>query len=140
MSKSRSLNKVQLIGNLTRDPVLKKTANGVTVCTFGMATNSSWKDAQGETKERAEFHSIVAWNKMAEVCAQLLSVGMLVFVEGELRTNVTEDEAGGKKYRTEIKMNDMILLDSKGKTGVGVDSEEDVQPEQENTGEEVNLF
>jgi single-strand DNA-binding protein len=122
MAKSRSLNKVILIGNLTRDPVLKTTASGVTVCTFGLATNSSWKDAQGSEKERAEFHSIVAWNKLAEVCAQILSVGMLVYVEGELRTRVWSDEKGTKHYRTEIKLEDMILLDAKGKAGIGVEA------------------
>lgn len=159
MSKSRSLNRVILIGNLTRDPIIKTTANGVVVCTFGIATNSSWRDAQGGEKERAEFHNIVAWNKLAEVCAQILSVGMLVYLEGELRSRVTTDEAGNKKYRTEIKLNDMILLDAKGKAGVGVDKaqemgtnagEEDeveevpaditVEEQQDITTEETDLF
>lgn len=121
MAKARSLNKVILIGNLTRDPVLKNTANGVTVCTFGIATNSSWRDAQGNDKERAEFHNIVAWNKLAEVCAQILGVGMLVYLEGELRTRVWDDESGNRHYRTEIKLEDMILLDAKGRDPIGVD-------------------
>jgi len=121
MSKARSLNKVQLIGNLTRDPVLKQTANSFTVCTFGIATNSSWKDASGSAKERAEFHNIVAWNKLAEVCAQILGTGMLVYLEGELRTRAWSDEKGEKRYRTEIKLDDMILLDGKDKEPVGLD-------------------
>lgn len=121
MSKSRSLNRVEIIGNLTRDPVLKTTSNGITVCTFGVATNSRWKDSDGNEKERAEFHNIVAWNKLAEVCAQILSVGMLVYLQGELRTRTLVGDNGEKKYRTEIKLDDMILLDSKGKQGVGVD-------------------
>jgi single-strand DNA-binding protein len=121
MAKARSLNKVQLIGNLTRDPVLKQTANSFTVCTFGVATNSSWKDASGSIKERAEFHNIVAWNKLAEVCTQILGTGMLVYLEGELRTRAWTDEKGEKRYRTEIKLDDMILLDGKDKEPVGLD-------------------
>lgn len=124
MAKSRSLNKVFIIGNLTRDPVLKNTGNGFKVCTFGVATNSKWKDATGGEKERAEFHNIVAWNKLAEVCAQLLTVGMLVHLEGELRTREIKDASGESRYRTEIKLDDMILLDSKGKAGIGVSAAE----------------
>ncbi len=120
MAKARSLNKVMLIGNLTRDPSLKETGNGVKVCTFGIATNSMWKDASGNVQEKAEFHNIVAFNKLAEICVQVLSVGMLVYVEGELRTRVKEEEETGKKiYRTEIKLNDMVLLNSKDKKGAG---------------------
>ncbi len=137
MAKSRSLNKVMLIGNLTRDPVLKTTASGVTVCTFGLATNDNWKDTQGVEKERAEFHSIVAWNKLAEVCAQILSVGMLVYVEGELRTRVWIDEAGTKHFRTEVKVEDMKLLDGKGKMGIGIDEAREIEPETKQTSEEV---
>lgn len=121
MSKARSLNKVMLIGNLTRNPVLRETANGSTVATFGVATNSSWKDSSGNVQERTEFHNVVAWNKLAEICAQILSVGMLVYVEGEIRTRVWEDQDGNKKQQVEIKLVDMCLLDSKGKKGVGVD-------------------
>ena len=117
---ARSLNKVLLIGNLTRDPEIRYTSSGAAVCSFGMATNRSWKDSEGEIKEEAEFHNLVAWNKMAEVCYQILAKGMKVYVEGELRTRSWEDEASGTtKYRTEIKLNEMILLDSKGKRGAG---------------------
>lgn len=121
MSTSRSLNKVTLIGNLTRPPVLKQTTNGAVVSTFGIATNNTWKDSNGELQERAEFHNIVAWQKLAEICAQILNVGMLVFVEGELRTRTWEDESGKKHYRTDVKIHDMKLLDSKEKQGVGID-------------------
>ena len=122
MSKARSLNKVMLIGNLTRNPVLRETSNGVLVCSFGIATNTSWKDKSGTSKEKAEYHNLIAFNKLAEICTQVLCVGMLIWVEGELRTRVKEDENGNKYYRTEIKLNDMILIDSKGKRGVGVDA------------------
>lgn len=122
MAKSRSLNKVMLIGNLTRNPVLRDTSGNVLVCTFGIATNTSWKDASGNVQEKAEFHNIVAFNKLAEICAQVLSVGMLVYLEGELRTRIKEDESGKKFYRTEIKLNDMILLNSKDKKGLGIEA------------------
>ncbi len=121
MATARSLNKVMLIGNLSRDPVIKTTPNGATVCTFGIATNTAWKDENGETQERAEFHNIVCWNKLAEICAQILSVGMLVYVEGEIRTRTWDDESGVRHYRTEIRISDMKLLDSKGKSGVGIE-------------------
>ncbi len=121
---ARSLNKVTLIGNLTRDPEMRYTNSGTPVVTFGMATNKSWKDTEGETKEIAEFHNLVAWNKMAEICQQLLAKGMKVYVEGSLNTRSWEAEDGSTRYKTEIRVEDMILLDSKGKQGAGTDSEE----------------
>jgi len=122
MSTSRSLNKVMLIGNLTRDPVIRVTTNGSVVCTFGLATNSTWKDSKGNIQERTEFHNIVAWNKLGEICAQLLSTGMAIYVEGELRTRTWDDNNGIKHFRTEIKLQDMKLQDDKDKKGVGIDS------------------
>jgi single-strand DNA-binding protein len=122
MAKSRSLNKVILIGNLTRDPVLRKSSSEVVVCTFGIATNTTWKDGEGQTQERAEFHNIVAFNKLAEICAQVLASGMLVYIEGELRTRVKEKDNGEKYYKTEIKLNDMLLLNSKDRAPVGMDA------------------
>lgn len=121
MSKARSLNKVMLIGNLTRSPVLRETGAGVLVCSFGIATNTSWKDSNGVIKERAEYHNLIAFNKLAEICAQVLNTGMLVWIEGELRTRVKEDPNGNRYYRTEVKLNDMILIDSKNKRGIGIE-------------------
>ena len=120
---ARSLNKVMLIGNLTRDPEMRYTNSGTPVVTFGMATNKSWKDTNGEVKELAEFHNIVAWNKMAEICQQLLAKGMKIYVEGSLNTRSWEAEDGSTRYKTEVRVEDMILLDSKGKQGAGVDEE-----------------
>jgi single-strand DNA-binding protein len=121
MATSRSLNKVMIIGNLSRDPVIKTTPSGATVCTFGVATNTAWKDESGELQERAEFHNVVSWNKLAEICAQILCVGMLVYLEGEMRTRTWDDDNGIRHYRTEVRISDMKLLDSKGKSGVGVE-------------------
>jgi single-strand DNA-binding protein len=128
---ARSLNKVMLIGNLTRDPELKYTTSGATVATFGIATNKSWKDENGEQKELAEFHNIVAWNKLAEICQQLLAKGMKVYVEGSLNTRSWEADDGSKRYSTEVRITDMILLDSKGKQGAGIDEEQPVDEKKE---------
>ncbi len=116
---SRSLNKALLIGNLTRDPEIRYTSSGAAMCTFGIATNRTWKDSEGEVKEEAEFHNLVSWNKMAEICYQILAKGMMVYIEGELRTRNWESESGETRYRTEVKINEMILLDSRGRSGVG---------------------
>lgn len=121
MAKARSLNKVMLVGNLTRDPLLRKSSNGVLVCTFGVATNTNWKDGDGNVQERAEFHNIVAFNKLAEICAQVLSTGMLVYLEGEIRTRTKENDSGFKYYKTEVKLNDMLVLNTNDKAPVGVD-------------------
>ena len=111
-----------LIGNLTREPELRYTTGGTPVVTFGLATNKSWKDQEGNLKEVAEFHNIVAWNKMAEICQQLLAKGMKVYVEGSLTTRSWEAEDGSTRYKTEVRVDDMILLDSKGKQGAGMDN------------------
>lgn len=121
MSTSRSVNKVILIGNLTRNPILRTIGNGSVVCNFGIATNATWKDGSSNVQERTEFHNLVAWNKLAEICAQILAVGMLIYVEGELRTRTWDDANGVRHYKTEIKINDMKLLDDKGKKGVGLE-------------------
>lgn len=120
---SRSLNKVLIIGNLTRDPEMRYTAKGTPVCVFGVATNRSWKDsASGEQREEAEFLNIVAWNKLAEICYNLLAKGMLVYVEGELRTRSYENANGETVYRTEVVAMEMQLLNDKGKVGLGSSS------------------
>ena len=112
---SRSLNKVQLIGNLTRDPELRYTPQGTPVCTFGLATNRSWVAAEGKDRqEEVEFHNIVAWSKLAEVCGELLTKGRKVYIEGRLQTRSWESNEGEKKYKTEVVAEDMIILDPKG--------------------------
>lgn len=128
---ARSLNKVQLIGNLTRDPEIRYTNSGTPVATFGVATNKSWKDTNGELKEIAEFHNVVAWNKMAEICQQLLAKGMKVYIEGSLTTRSWEAEDGATRYKTEVRVNDMILLDSKGKQGAGMEDTEEGNKKEE---------
>ena len=110
---ARSLNRVQLIGNLTRDPELRYTPQGTAVCSFSIATNRNWTTDTGEKKDEVEFHRIVAWNKLAELCSQFLVKGRKVYVEGRLATRSWSAQDGTQKQTTEIVISDMILLDSK---------------------------
>ena len=113
---SRSLNKVTLIGNLTRDPELRYTPQGTPVCTFGLATNRSWQpSAGGERQEETEFHRIVAWNKLAELCSELLFKGRKAYVEGRLQTRNWTDASGQERTTVEVIIENMIVLDSKHK-------------------------
>jgi single-strand DNA-binding protein len=110
----RSLNKVMLIGNLTRDPNLRFTPNNTAVCSFGIATNRSWTSADGgEKQERVDFHNIVAWSKLAEICGQLLHKGDKVFVEGRIQTRDWKTEEGAERRITEIVIDNMMLLNSR---------------------------
>lgn len=130
---SKSLNKVMLIGNLTRDPELKVTPSGASVCTFGLATNSRYKKPDGTYEELTNFHNIVAWSKLAEICAQMLKKGMKVYVEGELRTRRWEDE-GQVKQKTEVRITEMIIVRDKGTS----DGEEEANFGGEVQAEEVS--
>lgn len=109
----RSINKVILIGNITRDPELKQTQNGQDIATFGIATNREWMTSRGERKKSAEFHEVVAWAKLAELCQNYLRKGKLVYLEGYLKTRSWENEAGEKRFRTEIVLHDIIMLDKR---------------------------
>ncbi len=105
-----SLNKAMIIGNLTRDPELRQTGSGTAVCSFGVATNRTWKDASGEKQEQAEFHNVVAWAKLAEIITQYLKKGNRVYIEGRLQTRDWEGQDGVKRYRTEIIAENMVML------------------------------
>jgi single-strand DNA-binding protein len=133
---ARSLNRVQLIGNLTRDPELRYTPQGTAVCSFSIATNRNWTTDTGEKKDEVEFHRIVAWAKLAELCSQFLVKGRKVFVEGRLQTRSWTAQDGSQKQTTEIVISDMILLDSKRPDGAGQASE--VQEEEVSEKEEAS--
>lgn len=107
----RSINKVILIGNLTRDPELRQTPNGQSVCTFGIATNRRWSTKEGKQHDLAEFHEVVAWAHLAEICHKFLRKGKLVYLEGYLKTRSWDTPEGVKKFKTEIIIQDMIMLD-----------------------------
>ena len=112
-----SLNKAMIIGNLTRDPELKQTPNGRPVCSFGVATNRTWKNQQGERQEQVEYHNVVAWGKLAEICGQYLQKGKKVYIDGRLQTRDWEGQDGVRRYRTEIVADNMIMLSRGGEGG-----------------------
>lgn len=107
---SRSLNKVILIGNLTRDPELKYTPSGTAVCSFGIATNRSWKTADGSTKEETQYHRIIAWQKLAELCGKLLTKGRKVYLEGRLVYRTFTGRDGVQRTVSEIVLDDFIVF------------------------------
>ena len=123
-----ALNAAQIIGNLTRDPELKTTQNGQSVCTVGVATNRRWTDSAGEKHDEPEYHNIVTWGKLAEICSQYLQRGTKVYFSGRLKTRSWEDDAGTKHYRTEIVAEDMIILTPKGGSGGSYGDDDDVAP------------
>lgn len=107
-----------LIGNLGKDPELRYTSSGVAVATFSLATNESWKDQDGNTQERTEWHNIVTWRKLAEICGEWLKKGKKVYIEGRIQTRSYDDKStGAKRYITEIVADSMIMLDSRGGEG-----------------------
>lgn len=107
-----NLNRAMIIGNMTRDPELRTTPTGQSVCSFAVATNRRWNDqASGQKKEEVEFHNVVAWGKLAEICSQYLTRGRKVYVEGRLRTREWQGQDGAKRNRTEIIAENMIILD-----------------------------
>lgn len=102
-----------LIGRLTRDPEVRNTPTGQTVASFSIATNRTWKDKQGAKQEKVEYHNIVAWRKLAEIIQQYVKKGSRIYIEGRLETRSWDDQTGNKKYRTEIVLENMIMLDTK---------------------------
>ncbi|MFH1522406.1 MAG: single-stranded DNA-binding protein [Patescibacteria group bacterium] len=127
-----NLNKAMIIGNLTRDPEVRTTPAGQTVTSFGVATNFIWTDQQGQKQERVEYHNIVAWRRLAEICGQYLHKGSKVFIEGRLQTRDWVGQDGLKRYRTEIVAENMIMLDRVGSGGSSsMPSEQPPVPEEQ---------
>lgn len=134
-----SLNKVMIIGNLGADPEMRYTANGNAVTTFNVATNESWTDQQGERRERTEWFSVVTWNRLAETCAQYLTKGRSVYVEGRLQTRSWDGQDGQKRYRTEVVAETVRFLGGREGGGssdsygagmpAGPDAEGDIEPD-----------
>jgi single-strand DNA-binding protein len=114
------INKVILVGRLGKDPEIRSTPGGTSVARFSVATDEKFTDRAGEKQERTEWHNIVAWGKLAEICGQYLKKGKLVYIEGSIRTDSWDDkESGQKKYRTEVVANTMKMLDRRDDTGGG---------------------
>ncbi len=135
---SRSWNRVELIGNLTRDPELRYTPNGAAVCTFGMATNRIYTTVDGEKKEEADFHRLVAWRKLAEICGQYLKKGMKVFISGRLQYREWEPQEGQKRKDAEINVDDMVILSPKayGEPVAAIPEDAEVEPAKVEEAEE----
>lgn len=112
-----SLNKAMIIGNLTRDPEIRNTPSGQTVASFSVATNLVWNDQNGQQQSKTEFHNIIAWRKLGEICGQYLSKGIKVYIEGRLQTSEWNAPDGAKRQRTEIVADNMIILTPKNNAG-----------------------
>ncbi len=123
-----NLNKAMIIGNVTRDPEVRQTASGASVATFSVATNFFWNDPSGNRQERVEFHNIVAWRKLAEICGQYLRKGSKVYVEGRLQTRDWVGKDGVKRYATEIIAENMIMLDRPAGNGGARPASSSAQP------------
>jgi single-strand DNA-binding protein len=117
---AKSVNKVILVGRLGRDPELKYTASGTPFCRFSMATDDVWNDkSSGERQEKTEWHNIVAWDRLAEICNQYLTKGKLVYIEGSLQTREWDDQDGNKRKTTEVRARDMVMLSGGAGEGGG---------------------
>src|SRR5919204_3489162 len=117
---AKSVNKVILVGRLGRDPELKYTGSGTPFCRFSMATDDVWNDkTSGERQEKTEWHNIVVWDKLAEICNQYLTKGRLVYIEGSLQTREWDDQDGNKRKTTEIRARDMVMLGGSGESTGG---------------------
>jgi single-strand DNA-binding protein len=115
---AKGVNKVFLIGRLGKDPEMRSTQGGMTIASFSLATSDRQKDAQGNWQDHTEWHNLVAFQRTAEIVRDYCKKGSQIFVEGKIQTRTWEDkESGQKKYRTEILVNDLSLLDSKGSGG-----------------------
>ena len=119
---AKTLNRVQLIGRLGADPEMRNTQAGMTVATFGLATSRQWPGKDGTMQEETEWHNIVVWDKLAQLCGDFLTKGRLVYIEGRIHTR-SYDRDGQKQYRTEIVASDMLLLDPKPNGSDGDDRE-----------------
>lgn len=120
----RSLNKVMVLGNLGRDPEVRYTASGRAMATFSLATSEQWKDRDGNDQERTEWHRIVAWGRLGEICGEYLAKGQKVYIEGRIQSREWEDQDGNKRTTVEIIANDMIMLGGGYTQGRGRDDGE----------------
>lgn len=129
---SRNVNKVILVGNLTRDPERRETPTGKVVTSFGLATNRAWRTADGTQHTSAEFHEVVAWSHLAEICLKLLKKGTMTYIEGYLKTRSWESPEGLKKFKTEIIAQDVIKLEKNRPA-----SSEEPSPEENDSDEYI---
>lgn len=112
-----SVNKVILVGRLGQDPEVRFTQGGTAVANLRIATDETWKDQSGERQQRTEWHRVVAWSKLADICGQYLRKGRLVYIEGRLQTRSWEDREGNKRYTTEVRADNMVMLGGRSEEG-----------------------
>ncbi|MBP9837067.1 MAG: single-stranded DNA-binding protein [Candidatus Pacebacteria bacterium] len=105
------LNRATILGRVTRDPEVRSTTSGQSVCTLSVATNRAWTDSTGTKQEKSEFHNCVLWGKLADIAGQYVTKGRRIYLEGRIETRDWTDQAGVKKYRTELVIENMIMLD-----------------------------
>ena len=122
---ARGINKVILVGNLGQDPELRYTGGGTAVCNMRVATSESYKDRDGNLVENTEWHTVVAWARLAEICGEYLKKGSQAYFEGSLQTRQWEDKEGNTRYSTEVKVREMQLLGGRGGAGGGGDVDYD---------------
>ncbi len=127
---ARSVNKVILIGNLGRDPEVRFTSGGTPVANFSIATSEQWKNTEGEQQEHTEWHNLVAFRRLAEICGEYLHKGSRIYVEGKIRSRSWEGQDGQKRYRTEVIIDDMMMLDSRGEPGKAAAADSGFQPDE----------
>lgn len=133
-----NLNKAMIIGNVTRDPESRNTPDGTPVTSFSVATNLRWTNKSGQKQDRAEYHNVVAWRKLADICAQYLKKGSKVYIEGRIQTRSWDDQQGQKHWRTEIIAENMIMLD-KANTNVVADKSPTEPAAPEPSEEQINV-
>lgn len=134
------LNRATLIGNVTRDPEVRTTTQGTNVATFSVATNLRWVGANGERQDKTEYHNVVTWRKLAEICAQYVKKGSKIYIEGRLQTRSWDDAQGQKHWRTEIVADNVILLDRPSTSNNNTPIEEPMeQPSQASEENQINV-
>ncbi|HOX97525.1 MAG TPA: single-stranded DNA-binding protein [bacterium] len=132
------LNKVMLIGRLVKKPEIRSTSSGQNVASFSVVTNRYWTDKNGQKQEKAEFHNVVVWGRLADIAGQYLDKGKKLYIEGRLQTRDWEGQDGNKRYRTEVVADNFIMLD---KSGGNSDGSEPItiEPVKDMPVDEVNL-
>jgi len=136
---SRSVNKVILIGNLGGDPELRHTVSNIPVVNFTVATNENWVNKEGVREERTEWHRVVAWRRLAEICHEYLRKGTQVYIEGKLQTRTWEDQNGQKRFMTEVVADEMVILGQRG-AEAGGQASEDVTSKESTEGSDYGEF
>ena len=138
---ARGVNKVILIGNLGQDPELRYTGSGTAVCNMRLATTESYKDRDGNQVENTEWHNVVAWARLAEICGEYLKKGSQAYFEGQLQTRQWEDRDGNTRYTTEVKVREMTMLGGRGDgggggydTNDGFDQSQSPRPQRQSSG------